>query len=71
MQYPMGITHTFTYLVFAHLCLLQTRIGSVCLKDNGDKIVVVQHVLDLVLGVQDGTTQGLPDVVDHLGNYKM
>ena len=40
----------------AHLCLLQAGVWSVCLQDDGDKVVVVQDVLDLVLRVQDGTT---------------
>ena len=40
----------------AHLCLLQAGVWSVCLQNDGDKVVVVQDVLDLVLRVQDGTT---------------
>ena len=40
----------------AHLCLLQAGVGSIRLQNDGDKVVVVQDVLDLVLRVQDGTT---------------
>ena len=40
----------------AHLCLLQAGVWSVRLQNDGDKVVVVQDVLDLVLRVQDGTT---------------
>ena len=50
-----GLMVKTTTHIHVYLCLLQTRIWSVRLKDNGDEVIVVQYVLDLVLRVQDGT----------------